>query len=490
MFPGLLACVVILHAAETGDAESFPADSLRSSLEKMAENLAATLKPWPVPDRVFRVAYFGAIGDGKTINSAAIQKAIDACSVAGGGVVRVENGEYVTGTIDLKSGVMLEVAENAKLLGSTDFADYPPRVPKHETVMDTWMKLTQSLIYAEGCERVGICGKGIIDGRGSNKNFPGKNGIGAMPNRPFLIRMIECRNVVLEDIHLRNAASWMQDYLACDDLIFQEVQVENLTNWNNDGFDIDGCRNVIVRDCFVNAEDDGLCFKGASLRDMENVLVENSKIYSACNAIKFGTDSQSGFRNVLIRNIVAGGPPDSLPVHSEPHRPNIAGISWQVVDGGAAENILVTDVMLDRTESPFCLRLGNRGRVKPDMPKPAPGKLRRIAFENISGSGHGRRGSIISGIPGAKVEDVIFRNIKLTIAGGGKEVDASRVVPESIEAYPDAFSFGKTVPAYGFWMRHADRITFENVEVTPVEPDMRPQFTRDVDTAAIEGWAK
>jgi polygalacturonase len=472
-----VASLALVGSLRAADAPGFSADALRASLEKMAAKLTTRLEPWPVPERVFRVADFGAVGDGKTVNSAAIQKAIDACSAAGGGVVLVEKGDYVTGTIDLKDGVMLEIAGGARLLGSTHIADYPPRVPKHETVMDTWMKLTQSLIYAEGCERVGIRGDGVIDGRGSNQNFPGKNGIGAMPDRPFLIRMIECRKVVLDGIHLRNAASWMQNYLACDDLVFQRVKIENLANWNNDGFDIDGCRDVIVRDCFVNSEDDGLCFKGASLRDMENVLVENSTIYSTCNAIKFGTDSQAGFRNVLIRNVVIGGPPASLPVHADSRRrPGISGISWLVVDGGTVENILVRDVKLDRTESPFCLRLGDRGRVKPAMPKPAPGKLRRLVFENIQGDGNGRRGSIISGIPGAKVEDVVFRNLALTMAGGGTEEDAARSVPEIVAAYPDAFSFGKTVPAFGFWLRHADRIAFDNVKVAGEKTDARPEF--------------
>jgi polygalacturonase len=150
---------------------------LHASLEKMASELTQNLKPWRVPDRVFRVEQFGAVGDGKTVNTSAIQKAIDSCSSAGGGVVLVETGQFVTGTLDLKSGVMLEIAEGATLLGSTNLSDYPPRVPKHQTVMDTWMKLTQSLIYAENCERVGIRGKGTIDGRGSSKNFPGRNGI-------------------------------------------------------------------------------------------------------------------------------------------------------------------------------------------------------------------------------------------------------------------------------------------------------------------------
>jgi polygalacturonase len=456
---------------------------LRASLEKMADHLTATLKPWPVPDRVFNVANFGAVGDGTTLNTTALQKAIDACGAAGGGVVLVEKGDYVTGTLDLKSGVMLEIAKGSRLLGSTNFADYPPRVPRNETVMDTWMKLTQSLIYAENCDRIGIRGAGVIDGRGSRENFPGKNDIGAMPNRPFLIRMVKCRNVVMDGITLRNAASWMQNYLNCENLLLQGVRVENLTNWNNDAFDIDGCRNVIVRNCSSDSVDDGLCFKGAGLRTMENVLVENSEFRTQCNAIKFGTDSQGGFKNVLIRNVKLGATRETQ-LHKGTHA--ISGISLQSVDGGTVENIRATDVTMDRTQSPVCLRLGDRGRVKPGMAKPKPGAIRRIILENITGADHGARGSIVSGIPGAKIEDVVFRNLQLTMSGGGTEKDAQREVPELVDAYPDAFSFGPTVPAYGFWGRHADRITFDRVKITPRKPDARPEFVIGVDTSAIQ----
>jgi hypothetical protein len=457
---------------------------MQASLEKMAAGLTERLKPWAVPNRVYRIADYGAVGDGATVNTGAVQKAMDACAAAGGGVVRVENGRYVTGTVDLRSGVMLEVAKGAALLGSTNFADYPARVPRHETVMDTWMKETQSLIFAEGCVDVGIRGEGVIDGRGSNASFPGKAGIGPMPNRPFLIRMIECRGVVLDGIHLRNAASWMQNYLACDDLIFQGVNVENLSNGNNDGFDIDGCHDVIMRHCYVDSEDDGLCFKAASLRSMENVLVEDSEFYSTCNAVKFGTDSEADFRKVLIRRVKVGGPAPGMPMNDKPHLA-ISGVSWETTDGAAIEDVLVTDATLDRAEAPFCLRLGSRGRTKPSLPKPAPGILRRVVFENIRGGGNGKFGSIITGIPGARVEDVVFRNIALTMSGGGTGEDAARVVPEVANAYPDAFSFGHSVPAFGFFIRHAEGVTFDNVKVTPAAIEARPEFKLGEDVSDI-----
>lgn len=482
VFKVLVVFALMLPLAVHAESPTWEAP-LRDSLEKMAARLTETLKPWHVPDRIFRVRDLGAVGDGMTLNTAAIQKAIDACTAAGGGVVLVDKGDYVTGTIDLKSGVMLEVAKDARLLGSTKIADYPDRIPAHQTVMDTWMQLKQSLIYAENCEHIGIRGEGVIDGRGSHQNFPGANGIGPVTGRPFLIRMIDCRKVVVDGIHLRNAAAWMENYLNCDDVILQHLNVENQANWNNDGVDLDGCRNVIVRDCFINAEDDGLCFKGAGMRTMENVLVENSKIYSTCNAVKFGTDSQGGFRNVLIRNIEIGGPTREMT--SSLHRRSISGISWQAVDGGTVENILVSHVTMDRTDGQFCLRLGDRGRVKPDMAKPAPGAMRHLVFEHITGGDNGACGSLISGIPGARVQGVVLRDVKLSVAGGGTSTDASRVVPELVTVYPDLFSFGKRMPAFGFWIRHADEIAFDGVTISPEKPDERPQFLTGADTAEI-----
>ena len=322
-------------------------------------------------------------------------------------------------------------------------------------------------------------GKGEINGRGTHENFPGRVSNHALPGRPFLIRFVECRQIVLNDITLRTAAAWMQNYLACRDIIIDGIEVENLDNWNTDAIDIDGCCNVIVRNCFMNSQDDGLCFKGASLRDLENVLVENCTFYSTCNAIKFGTDSQGDFRKVLIRNVTIGGPPDDA--KSRHRRLGISGISLQSVDGGTLEDILITNVQMNRTLSPFCLRLGHRDRVMPGMVKPGPGEIRDVILENIKGGHHGIRGSIISGIPGARVENIVFRNIDLTVSGGGSRKDATREVPEMIDAYPDAFSFGKTVPAYGFWIRHADKITFDKVSIVTEKSDGRSCIVADED---------
>jgi hypothetical protein len=453
----------------------------RTSLEQMAQTLTNTLKPWPVPDRIFYIEKYGAIADGTTINTIAIQKAIDACSSSGGGTVLFSKGDYVTGTIELKSGVMLQVDNGARLLGSTNLADYPDKVPQRKTIMDAWMNLRLSLIYAENCERIGIRGDGIIDGRGQTNNFPGTATSAALPGRPFLIRVIECKKIVIEDIRLRNAASWMENYLNCDDLILQHLNVQNQCNWNNDGFDIDGCHNVIVRDCFINAEDDAMCFKAAGLRKMENVLVENCHAYTQCNSLKFGTDSEADFRNVLVRNIDVGTVPQNLPAFRR--RKALSGISWEAVDGGTVENILVKQAHVVDVLSPIFLRLGDRGRTMPDRSKPPVGQLRDIVFDGLTGSAE--RSSIISGIPGHTIQQVAIRDVSLSLPGGGTSEQAALKLPENPADYPEVKMFGPVIPASGFWLRHAEQVSFDNIHLTFLKPDARPQISIGKDAKNI-----
>jgi Glycosyl hydrolases family 28 len=297
------------------------------------------------------------------------------------------------------------------------------------------------------------------------------------------MRVIDCRDIVIDGITLKDSACWMQNYLNCENLILQHVTVDNQANWNNDGVDIDSCRNVIVRDCFINAEDDGMCFKGAGLKPMENVLVENCKFYSTCNPLKFGTDSQGDFRNVLVRNCEVGGPSESMRAINR--RKASSGISWEVVDGGTLENILATNIHIVLADSPLFLRLGNRGRTLPELPKPKPGILRRIIFENITGGFNGKTGSIFSGIPSARIEDVIVRNVDIFVRGGGKKLAPETVIPEKENAYPDAKMFGSIQPAYGFWVRHTNNVKFENILITPGEPDERPLFYFESNTQNI-----
>jgi polygalacturonase len=445
---------------------------LKDSLLVMAANLEITLKPWKVPNRIFLVEDYGAESNTGKVVTEGLQRAINACSAEGGGYVLLSKGDYISGTIDMKNWVMLKVEKNSRLLGSLNLSDYPDRIAKNETVMDTWMDIRHSLIYAENCERIGFCGEGTIDGQGEIKNFPGQETIAKLPGRPFLLRIIDCKKVVTQDLLFRNSASWMQDYLNCEDVIIQNLTVYNQGNHNNDGIDIDGCRNVIIRNCNLNVEDDGICFKGAGMRDSYNVLVENCTTFSECNALKFGTDSHGGIKNVLVRNCIFGGTGPEQ--HSFRRRNSSStGVSWISADGGKVENLYMYNCNLIRTRTPFYLRLSDRGRTKPSMTKPTAGVLRRLIFEDITGQDNGKRSSIVQGIQGFPVTDIIFKNIDLNIEGGAKSSEIRTNPIGFREKYPDANSYPNILPAYGIWLEYAENIYIQNFKLKLKKSDER-----------------
>jgi len=454
---------------------------LRSDLEGMARELRARLHPWRGPRLVLTPESFGHRA-GDALSTYAIQAALDAAGRRGGGTVRLSHGDYVSGTLDLRSNTRLEVTKGARLLASLNLADYPARIAARKTVMDSNMDVTQSLIFAQGCNNIGLAGGGLIDGRGSRRNFPGAESNGATPGRPFLIRVLDCRGVHVDGLHLKDSACWMQNYLNCEDLLIERLYVENQANFNNDGIDIDGCRRVIVRDCFINSEDDGICFKGASQRPTENVLVYDCAVYSTSNALKFGTDSEAAFRRVLVRNLELGGPAAAM--RAIRRRRAESGISWESVDGGTVEDVLATNINIVRAQSPLFLRLGDRGRTRPGEPRPGPGRLRRIVYDGITGADNGPRGSYFLGLPGHPIEDVVVRGLRLGVNGAGGAAPDEHTVPEFEGVYPDAAMIGKLAPAYGLWTRHVRNLTLERVGFVTMSPDARPMI-ETLDTTGL-----
>ena len=453
----------------------FREKELNRNLNKVADSLTLHLKPWKVPLAIYKVEDFGAVGDGKTLNTYAIQKAIDKCSASGGGTVLFSTGDYVTGTFEFRSNVMIEISSGARILGSTNLKDYPDKIESFKSVMSDIHRYRISLIYAERVSNIGIRGNGEIYFRGEIANFPGPETIGEIEGRPFGIRMIECKNITLQDIQLRNSAAWMQNYLYCENLIFDRIKVINHANYNNDGLDPDGCKNVIVRNCFINSEDDAMCLKGASGKRTENVLIENSTFVSTCNALKIGTDTQGDFRNIIARNLKLGGVPDSLETLRD-HEAS-TGITLATVDGGNVENIIISNVEINQTRCPVFLRIGNRGRVMAGIPKPTPGYLRNIVIRDVKGVNNRRQGSLISGINGFPIENVIIRNLDIVMQGGGTQDMVNAKVIEDEKGYPDAQNFSRRgLPAYGFYIRYVRNVCLKNVNITPLIEDKRPEF--------------
>ena len=447
-------------------------ETLPAELEAMAERLNGTLRPWQGPERVLRPEDFGCTPGGKA--TASIQAAIDAAA-QGGGTVELAQGDYLSGTLVLRSGVRLRIGAGARLLGSTDLADYPEHHARRLTVQDTSMGMHQSLIFAEGCEDIALEGAGVIDGQGSPAHFPGAETAQGTPGRPFLIRVIDCRRVSVRGLTLKNAACWMQNYLNCEQLLLDGVTVRNHANFNNDGIDIDGCREVIVRNCRVSSGDDALCFKGAGMRETRDVLVEDCDFYSACNAVKVGTDTQGDFRRVLIRRCRVGGlaeDPSGLK-----HACADSGLSLEMVDGGTLEDFAVEDVFITRAWSPFFLRLEDRGRVRPGDPRPGPGSLRRVLIRRVRGEDCGPRGSYMLGIPERPIRDIAFRDVRIRQRAWTGPVPEPGAFPELRGVYPDAHMIDSIGPApyYALWARGAEAVSLEDYRVTPEAGERRPE---------------
>lgn len=442
---------------------------------------------------VYDVTRYGAAGDGATLDTIAIQAAIDAAANQGGGEVLFPPGAFVTGTLYLKNHVLLRLAHGATVLGSTNLVDYPVNRCNYPSRSDQYT--ARALIWGEGLEDIGIAGSGVIDGQGIHfrgiEATPEQVAESARPldaegryplhkvylNRPYLIRFISCRNVLVENVSLRNSAMWMQHYLDCDFVTLRGLNVVNHVSANNDMIDIDGCRNVMVSDCIGDTDDDALTLKSTGARPTEHVVITNCILRSHCNAIKAGTESAGGFRDIAISNCVIQRSQvgDGQSGRSE----GLAGIALEIVDGGTLERVSISNIVIEGTTAPIFMRLGNRARPpKPSDPKPPVGVFRDVTISNVIATGASKTGCAVAGLPGHPIENVTLSNIRISFAGGGTAEDAGVQVPEQEEKYPESTMFG-TLPAYGFYFRHVQGLRVRDLELRYETPDLRPAIVAD-----------
>jgi polygalacturonase len=416
-------------------------------------------------EEIFDVRDYGAKPGGKTLCTASIQKAVDACSQSGGGTVYLPPGTFLSGTIYFKTGVTLRLAAGCTLLGSTDLKDYPPTVQAFRSYTDNYTD--KSLIYGEKVERIAITGLGTIDGQGASFEGPYKV-------RPYMIRFIECRDVTVKDVTIKDSPMWVQHFLACDDVRITGITVRSLVNHNNDGIDIDSCRRVVISDCNINSGDDAIVLKSTSARVCRDVAISNCVLSSRCNALKMGTESNGGFVNIVISGCSI-------------YDTRLAGIALEIVDGGTMDRVVVSNITMNKVGAPLFIRLGNRARVfKKDMEKPAVGVLRNVTISNIEATGANPTGCAISGLPEAAIENITLSNVRLSFEGGGTKADAEREIPEKATDYPEYSMFGK-LPAYGLYCRHVKGLKLFNLQLQLEKPDQRHAVVlEDVEDALID----
>ena len=428
--------------------------------------------------RVYDITDYGAVSDTTRLSTAAVQKAIDSCNAAGGGTVSVPAGNYKIGSIVLRSNVTLNLENGATLYGSTDIADYQPMTTDYLSLRTNVP--TIQLIYADNASNVAITGLGTIDGRG--KAFPKLTWNDEGITRPHLLRLIRCSDVTVSGVTLKNSGCWMQHYLACDRVKIHGITVINRNNYNNDALDLDGCHNVTVSDMIADSDDDGITLKSTSPRLCEDITISNCVVSSHCNAIKLGTETNGGFRNIIVRGVVVKPSADQssryfgLPTgHS--------AISLEIVDGGTMSNVDIADITITGTESPIFIRLADRRRpYAENAPIDKVGSISGIRLHDILIDGAGPTGCSITGIEGHPVTNVQVSDVTMRHAGGQPVTAAP--ADEKIAEYPEATMWG-ILPAKGFWLNHTRNVTFRNVNVITDAPDERPLFVATDSPALI-----
>jgi polygalacturonase len=439
---------------------------------------------------IFDVKKYGAVGDGKALDSPAINKAIDAASAAGGGTVYFTAGTYLSGSIRLKSNVALYLDQGATIQASSD----PEAYDVIETSQKQWDKYQDfghtyfhnSLIWGEGLENIAILGPGVISGKGALTRKADER----IGNKAISLKL--CRNVIIRDVTIFMAGHFGILATGVDNFTIDNIKIDT----NRDGIDVDSCRHVRISNVSVNSPaDDGIVIKGTHAlgfaRATEDMTITNCEVSGFANGtfldgtykrgsnmppqghgptgrIKIGTESEGSFHNITISNCVFD---------------YARGLALETVDGAELSDVSISNItMRDVVNAPIYIRLGARMRAPEGVPV---GSLRRVNISNVLVyNADPGNGSLIMGIPGHDVEDVKLNNIRIYYQGGGSKEQAAINPPEEEKEYPEPYRQGN-MPSYGFFIRHAKGIEFNNVQVGFLKEDLRPAFVLD-DVKGVE----
>lgn len=462
----LISLLTILFTNNiNGQTNVFDNQQLATDLEKMAGNLEKSLAVSRSNFPVFDVVKdFGANSTGQVVTTKQLQNAIDSCAKHGPGRVVFPVGVYLTGTLILKSGVHIEIAKDAKILGSTNVSDYIVIKPAYRNNTD--LQVDKSLFYAENVDGISFTGEGTIDFQGTSSVYDGTGNND--PRRPFGIRIVSSKNIYMSGIKLVDSPQWMEHYLNCDNLMIENLNVSNHAHKNNDGLDIDGCRNVYVRNSRFDSDDDALCLKSNGPAACENVLVENCVASSHCNALKLGTETTGGFKNIIYRNCRA--------VQSASPRSHINGVTTTrtaitliITDGGKMENVWFDNIESTDCITPIFVTLGNRSRkYTSTAPVPPIGSIKNILISNVKASGAGPISSSVTGLNSTnRIDNIAIENVDIELVKPGVTSDISTDMVKLLQAkksgYPSPDTFGN-LPSYGFYYMYVNGLTLNNVK--------------------------
>jgi hypothetical protein len=456
------------------DNNSFGATSMR----RMHVILAVALVCCPLvlmAQMQLDVKAFGAKGDGTILETASIQRAIDKAYENGGGVVNVPPGTYNVGTLILKDNIDLHVQPGAVIIGSPNILDYKEIIHKYES-RTNGLYAKHFVLFAEGAKNISITGSGTIHGNGL-KNFRTGN---PQNMRPFLVRLVDCDNVTIRDVHLLESANWTLHLLGCRDVNVDGVVIENGVDANRDGLDIDCCQRVTVANSRFSTGDDAIVMKATSDVLCEDIAITNCVIRTRASAIKTGTESNGGFRNITVSNCT---------IRDLPHH---AGIELMTVDGGMMQNIVVDNITMINVATPFFIRLGVRARpYKPAQYVSKVDDVRDITLSNISVI-NAKYPSSIMGLHDKKITNVTVSNYTVRYGESEEPVPYNKV-PFAEFLYPYARMFQK-LPAYALYCRNVEGLRLQNISMYATDKEKRPPLAfdrvNDASILVIEGEVK
>jgi len=462
--------------------ETAPGFGRRRFFPLLALGLAGFATSGATP-AIFDVRSFGATGNGKTVDTPAVNRAIAAAAGAGGGIVHFPAGVYACHSIRLKSLVSLYLERGATVMaapvGGFDAAE--PAAPWAMYQDFGHNHFHNSLIWGEGVRDVAILGPGLVWGKGLSRGEVTEGGLPSCKtpgaaNKTVALK--NCRNVTLRDFSILAGGHFGILATGVDNLTIDALKIDT----NRDGMNIDCCRNVTVSNCVVNSPtDDGICLKSTfalgEARATENVTVSNCYVTGgyqlgsmldgglkrravaeqATGRIKLGTESNGGFKNITIKDCVFE---------------SCRGVALETVDGGALEDVTVSGItMRDIRNAPFFLRLGARLRAPSGTPV---GTLRRVTIRDLTCHGPvNTMPAIVTGIPGHPIEDIVVRDVYLMQRGGDPKKLAGVIPPEEKNLYPEPMLF-KPLPAQGLFARHVRNLEISHVEFVAAIPDSRP----------------
>lgn len=454
---------------------------------------------------VYNVRDFGAKADGVTIDSPAINAAIEKAAADGGGMVYVPAGRYASYSIRLASHIHLYFEKGAVLIAAEpkngegfDAAEPGPQPQFQDFGHSHWKN---SLMWGIGLEDITISGEGFIDGSNLSGGYGDNVVVNGVANKAIALK--ECRHVIIRDLTFLKGGHFCLLATGVEDMVLSGLTIDT----NRDALDIDCCRNVRVSDCLVNSPyDDGIVLKASyalgRFMDTENVAITNCNIsgyavgsvldctykkfaenpysnkainphtgkvmyHRAGGRIKLGTESSGGFKNIAVTNCTLQ---------------YCGGLLLESMDGGHLEDVVISNItMRDCVDSPIFFRLGERMRSPEGTPV---GTIKRVLISDVNcWNNTSWYGIQITGTPGHYVEDVTIRNVHINYEGGCSKADALKSVPENIKAYPDPWMFGCRMPvkgespiimpSKGMFLRHIKGITFDGLHFSFNQPDER-----------------